>query len=419
MTSEAREQDFRWFMIGQASWFSAFGLQAVLFPFLIVNILLQGPERIGLAQTALMAPSLLLMMLGGALADASDLRRLLMYLQLLAAVPPLLLGVTILLYGPSYTALIVYAVAYGSMQAFILPARDAMLHRVAGADMQRAVTTATAIQFASQIVGFVVGAAAKVLGASGLLLAQAALLASGALATRRLPPAKPIRDVLADAAPKGTGARLADIVGGVNEVWSSPRLRPVVLLMSGVGLFFISVFMVLLPVMVRDLYQGSSGSLALINGAFVMGTITSTVVLMRRPPVMHQGRAIVLALIGGASLVATFSLELPQPQFYAHIYVFGCGAGVVMSLGRTIVQESARPSHRARIMAVYNLSFLGAAPIGAFGLGQIAAAIGVLQAALWSAAGMAILLVTMLALSPVWGLRREVEMQLVNSPSDT
>lgn len=411
MSLDTRQQDFRWFMVGQASWFSAFGLQAVLFPFLIVNILLQGPERIGLAQTALMAPSLLLMMLGGAVADASDLRRLLMYLQLLAALPPLLLGATILLYGPSYTALIAYAVAYGSMQAFILPARDAMLHRVAGADMQRAVTTATALQFASQIVGFVVGAGAKILGAPGLLLAQAVLLASGALATRRLPPAAPIRDPSGVPAGRSAGARLKDVVGGVSEVWGSARLRPVVLLMSGVGMFFISVFMVLLPVMVRDIYHGSSGSLALINGAFVMGTITSTVVLMRRSAVVRQGRAMVLALIGGASLVATFSLELLQPQFYAHIYIFGCGAGIVMSIGRTIVQESARPSHRARIMAVYNLSFLGAAPIGAFCLGHIAAAIGVLQAALVCATGMACLLILMLAFTPVWRLQREADPQ--------
>ena len=314
VTDKLVQGQFRWFMAGQASWFSAFGLQAVLFPFLVVNVLLQGPERIGLAQTALMAPSLLLMMLGGALADASDLRRLLIYLQLLAALPPLLLGVTLLLYGPSFGALIAYAVAYGSLQAFILPARDAMLHRVAGTDMQRAVTTATAIQFASQIVGFIVGAAARFLGAPGLLLAQSVLLASGALATRRLSPAPPIRDTRATSSARGARARLAEIVSGFSEVLGSSRLRPIVLLMSGVGLFFISVFMVLLPVMVRDLYHGSSGSLALINGAFVLGTITSTIVLMRRAPVVHQGRAIVLALIGGASLVATFSLNLPQPQ---------------------------------------------------------------------------------------------------------
>ena len=68
MSATAESNQFRWFMAGQASWFSAFGLQAVLFPFLVVNVLLQGPERIGIAQTALMAPSLLLMMVGGALA---------------------------------------------------------------------------------------------------------------------------------------------------------------------------------------------------------------------------------------------------------------------------------------------------------------------------------------------------------------
>ena len=102
-------REFSWFLIGQASWFSAFGVQAVLFPYLIVNVLLQGPEQIGLAQMAMMGPSLLLMLVGGVVADASDLRKPLASLQCVAALPPLALGCALLVYGPTFPALIAYA----------------------------------------------------------------------------------------------------------------------------------------------------------------------------------------------------------------------------------------------------------------------------------------------------------------------
>ena len=119
-------REFSWFLIGQASWFSAFGVQAVLFPYLIVNVLLQGPEQIGLAQMAMMGPSLLLMLVGGVVADASILRKLLASLQCVAALPPRT-DCALLVYGPTFPALITYALCYGACQAFVLPARDALL----------------------------------------------------------------------------------------------------------------------------------------------------------------------------------------------------------------------------------------------------------------------------------------------------
>ena len=81
------DSQVRWFLIGQARWFAAFGLQAVLFPYLIVNVLFESPDRVGLAQMCLLAPALALMVPGGMLADAVDLRTLLVRLQLLTVCP--------------------------------------------------------------------------------------------------------------------------------------------------------------------------------------------------------------------------------------------------------------------------------------------------------------------------------------------
>ena len=72
--------------------------------------------------------------------------------------------------------------------------------------------------------------------------------------------------------PIASPTRLGDIGSAITEVL---QLLPVVILMIGVGLFFIPVFMVVIPVMVRDFYAGSSVELAMVNGAFVLSTITN------------------------------------------------------------------------------------------------------------------------------------------------
>jgi MFS family permease len=57
-------------------------------------------------------------------------------------------------------------------------------------------------------------------------------------------------------------------------------------------------------------------------------------------------------------------------------FVWGLGAGVTITLGRTIVQEAAPPSHRGRIMSIYQFGFSGGAPLGALALGFVVEAIG-------------------------------------------
>ena len=70
-----------WFLGGVGSWFGAFGMQGVLFSSLLVVELGENEVRVGAAQSAMMVPSVLLILLGGAVADRTDRRRLLMALH--------------------------------------------------------------------------------------------------------------------------------------------------------------------------------------------------------------------------------------------------------------------------------------------------------------------------------------------------
>lgn len=401
MSSSVSSQRF-WFLSGQASWFVAFGLQAVLFPFLVVHVMQESPERVGIAQMCLMAPALVLLIPGGMLADVSDLRRLLTTLQCIAIAAPLLLAVAIGTSNADFSTLLLFALIHGGVQAMVVPARDALLSRIANNNIQHTITTVMGLQFICQILGFVVASGASLIGATALLCAQAALYGIGALCAYRLPPARPLVP-MGHEAYRGTRTELGH---AFRDVVHSARIGPIMLVMVGVGFIFIAVFSVVIPLMVRDLYQGDSVGLALINGAFVAGVLIATTSLSRRPPVVNQGRTIYTAAWGGAILTTLFAIHPHVVVFYLLILLFGVLAGVVMSLGRTVVQETAKPNLRARTLAIYSLGFLGSAPIGSLIVGQIASVTGILPAATLGGALMMVLLCYVGYFTPILRIRR-------------
>ena len=393
MPSPARA--FPWYLAGVSSWFASSGMQTIVFPWLVTVVLHEPAARVGIAQMSLTAPSIFLMLLGGAVADRADCRRLLVRGHLLAALPPLLLGAAIAAGWLAYEGLIAYALAVGTVGAFVMPARDAMLTRVVAGGLGRAVAVMTATQFAAQIAGIVLGGAAGTIGAPGLLLVQAALLAFGGLAARRLP-----------AAPPATGAggqsRRRAMRDGLRAAAGSPILVPVLIANLAVGVFYVGAFLVILPLIVRDVYVGGSAELSLVSLGFWGGTIGSTLVQIRVGALRRPGRAILVALFLGAGVLAAMAWPSPFPVFVGLCLVWGLGAGVVMTQARTLVQAAAPETHRARILSLFQLGLMGGAPVGALLIGYLAGLTGPRGAVIYPAAGMLLVLAGLLLRSRLW-----------------
>ena len=78
------------------------------------------------------------------------------------------------------------------------------------------------------------------------------------------------------------------------------------------------------------------------------------------------------------------------------------GAGVVMTQARTLVQSAAPETHRARILALFQLGLMGGAPVGALLIGYLAALAGPRGAAIYPAACMLLVLAGLLLRSRLW-----------------
>ena len=117
----AETREFRWYLGGVASWFTSFGIQIIVFPWLVAVVLKEPAQRVGIAQMVMMAPAIVFMLLGGAVADRADCRRLLLRYHLLAALPPLVLAGVVAAGALGYPALLAYGFAMGTLGAFVMP----------------------------------------------------------------------------------------------------------------------------------------------------------------------------------------------------------------------------------------------------------------------------------------------------------
>ena len=396
---------YRWFTANVGSWYGAFGMQGVLFAWILVGELEAESRWVGTAQTASMLPSLFLLMIGGAIADRFDPRRLLIAIHLLAPLPVLVLAYAASQEALSIPIVIAFALSMGTLTAFANPAREALLARVAGDDLMSAISGMTAVQFGCQAVGSVVAGLARIIGSPVALVIHALVLASGAIFAG-FTPSQDQSDVLESSrsGPKNSATPLTpspdwrETLAGMQEglaiVGRTWELRGSLIAVFAVGIFFIGPFSVVLPLIIRDEYGGGVDQLALAMTLFPLGTISGSLVL-RKFGLRHKGRSMLIALACAAVLQASLGSGLPFWGFALATFGWGLGGAIFINGSRTIFQQHAPSAYRGRVLAAYQLGFTGGGPIGAFASGFIISEVGLGETFFVSASMMLLLVLAM------------------------
>ena len=365
----ARSTPYAHFLGALASWFGAWGVNQVLFQWLVTEWLASPPALVGTAQMALMLPSLLFLLVGGAVADRLDPRRLLVAIHAATGLAALGLWLLVLTDALSYPSLIVYALVIGTLQAFAMPARDTQLSDVVGSeDLSRSVAGLTMAQHMAQIAGALLGGTAGVLGAGWPIAGQSALLFAGMWPASRLPgrPADPDRQPM----------RLSDLRAGIAEVLRSPVLRPVSALSVVTGAFFIGPFLVVLPLIVRDVYGGGAAEMGILSAMFPLGAVLGGIAIVRAGGIRRNGRALALGQMLGAAALGSIAFGLPFEGTVVCVLVWGIAGSLFINTGRTLFQMHASEANRGRVLSVYTLGLLGASPPGSLLSGFLVEEVG-------------------------------------------
>lgn len=364
----------------------AFAMQQLLLSWILIGILELPATQVGAIQATVGIPGIFLMLLGGANADGSGAHRLLFRVYSLAPFVPLFLILILLTDQLAVWSVLLWALGMSVVVSYSSPAQQAILNGIAGENIQRAVSAATAIGFVVQMIGLAAAGSIDGLGLIPALSFQTLCIGLGAVTIRRLsgilahsPGAK---SDTAQPLKQPSGSTLNTIAKGLKAAYDNKIIFHVLSINFVSSIFNAGAFMTVFPFIIKRIYAGDALLLSLMMVIFYAGATASNFLMMRIMPLKNPGKYFLLMQL---SRIAVLWLMWIQPSMGLMVVAtvgWGLNMGVTMTLARTIVQESAATEFRARIMSVYSLGLLGSAPIGALVLGWIIETFGTLNALL-------------------------------------
>jgi len=364
-----RESTFRAYLGATSSVRFAFSMQQLLIAWLLIGVLDTPAQRVGFAQAIIGVPGLILMLWGGASADRTDPRALLIRVYVCAIPIPLVLAAIDLTGLLSFWTVTVCALLMSVASSYSSPSDAAILNRAAGSRVQEAVTASTAAGFVMQVIGLTLAGQMARVGLDTVLAFQSAALLAGACLVARLPryerPRSPPQ------------AAWRSVREGLVVMGRHALIRSVLLLNFASMLFNAGTYTLVLPFMLTKVYQGDAAFLAWILVVFFSGGAATNFAMLRFMPLRHPGRLFLTMQLTRAALLLLLWLEPPLPVLVLTILLWGVNMGVTTTLSRAMIQETASEQYRGRILSVYNVGFLGAQPIGAMLLGGVVSSFGI------------------------------------------
>ena len=385
------------------------GLHAVLYPWLVVGVLEESPSRLGLAQLAVLLPNLLFILPGGVISDRRHRGSWLAQLYLLYTLPIALLLAAIIYDQLTFTVLILFGMAYGTVSAFVQPARESLLGYASQTLMHQAVAKVVMIQFIAQGIGFAIAGQLDTLGLAALLIVQLLMfLASSVLIKRSHPELVadesivPV-EIIDKPAPRES---LRELRAGFALFTTDKTLLHLLLLVSATGFLAFGVYLVGMPLLAREGYQGGAGLFALMQITFTLGIVAANFSVSRQKDTFKRpGQLMIVSFLGRGSLVFLIALLPNFWLLFPIIFAWGAFSGISMTLGRTILHNQVPHSHRSRAASVYQLCLFGGAPLGAWFCGFAIEHVG-LAPTFAVIAGLTLLVsVLAAAFSPLWSLK--------------
>jgi MFS family permease len=207
-------------------------------------------------------------------------------------------------------------------------------------------------------------------------------------------------------APQSAGEKwLSGLAAGFRWTYGFLPSRRALLLLAAVS-FGVQPLQALAPFFARDVFGGNSQTLGWLIGAGGLGAVSGMLYLALRPTV--RGLLSVIGWAGAAAGTAVIAYTKCTQLWLALPLVYVSGMGMMLTAGsiNTVLQTIVEDRLRARVAAIYIMSFLGVSPLGSLASGWAAQYIGP-PAAL--AAGGALALCAALAfLAGLPAMRREL-----------
>ncbi|GAA2815862.1 MFS transporter [Kitasatospora paracochleata] len=337
-----------------------------------------GAGEVGWVTAARNVPLVLLLLIGGALADRLPRHRVMVAANLFNALSQAVLAALVLAGSAELWALLLLSAAGGAGQAFYAPAAEGViLQSVTPDHAGKAFSVFKMAVNGAQIGGAALGGALVGLVGPGWVLALDALCFAVAAALRAL-----LRVAPADRSAEDHGM-IHELRVGWREFRSRRWLWAIVVQFAVVNSCVLAVEAVYGPVVAQQ-RLGGAGTWGMAMAALSVGMVTSGLLMARWQP-----RRVLLVGNGGVFLFGlpalVLALAAPTPLVVAAMFLSGVGV-TVFSVGWMVTLHQEIPTELlSRISAYDSLGSFALLPVGTALAGPAAGAFG-LGGALWGCA---------------------------------
>ena len=327
-----------------------------------------SPLLLGVVDTGFSIPLLALALFGGAIADRVDRRRVIQFGQGATALIVGIIAVDIAAGTVHWIHLFFAALVEGAVFSLMMPARQAIIPRLVGAEnvnnamalsaSATGATTLIAPSTAGVLYAFM-GPARVYFLIAGLTFAA---LGFSSLLPRIEPAASAIR-----------GSMLADISDGLGYI----RRHTLIMVLLGLGLSSALItwpFRMLIPVFIVDVYHMGPESMGLMVAVLGGGSLVGSLIVAS---LGHWNRG---ALLLGGGLLSGVALLLVAaiPVYIVAVGIMvllGLGNSVRWSLNQALLMENADDVYMGRVVSVFTMSW-GLLPLGVLPAGIAAEYVG-------------------------------------------
>jgi len=383
--SSLKNPVFRLYYIGMAGQWSSMNMQIVVRSLLIYRISGSGAV-LGLASLANAIPTILVSLMGGALADRLQKKNIILFSMIgsmlvsLSVALWLILGYLSVDKPDSWWILVVTAAIQGTIMGLMMPSRQAIISEIVDDEqVMNAVSLNTMGMNAFRILapaatGFLIEA----YDFSVVYLISGAMYGMAAVCMFLMP--KTTQKY------KHGNSAFMDIVDGVRYIRREKNMLLVL-----VATLFVMIcgipFLQLMPMITEDILKVGASGMGILMSVSGVGAITGSITLASMPSRKRGTIMLVSGIMMGLALVVfAFSHWWLVSLFI--VIIVGLGQTGHRTTGNALAQNYSEPEYRGRVMS-FMMMGLGFSSLGTFFAGTLAEAIGIQ----WAIGGLAVLLV--------------------------
>ena len=358
-----RVRNYRYFFTGQVVSWTGTWVEWVAQGWLVLELTNSG-FGLGLVTALQWLPVLLFGAWAGVLADRFEKRKVLIVTNVSNAALSLLLGVVVISGIVELWMVIVFALLTGVVTALDNPTRQTFTYEMVGRErLQNAVSLNTATFTTARVIGpAVAGILIAGVGIGECFLVNTVSFVPVTIALLRMDRSalRPTEKV------QGGPGQVRE---GLRYVLGQPVLRAILGIMAIVGTLQYN-FVVVLPVLARDTFNGTATTFAALGAALGVGMFAGS---MLSAAVGRPTRRVLLAAGFGLGAMSIALAAAPSVIAAALLLMpLGAASMAFLATMNATLQLNSSDAMRGRVMALYFVLFLGTTPIGAPVIGWIA-----------------------------------------------